>query len=81
MNAGVVASQEDITAEIAAIAAEYRRTGSVAGDPTQPRLDYPPYRSSALRHPKRPPLIVDPEELERWAPASAARTSTRSTPT
>ncbi len=68
MNAGVVASQEDITAEIAVIAADYRRTGSAAGDPAEPRLDYPPYRSTALRHPKRPPLIVDPEELERRAP-------------
>ena len=34
----------------------------------QPRLDYPPYRSSALRHPKNPLVGVDPEEVERWAP-------------
>jgi protocatechuate 3,4-dioxygenase, beta subunit len=56
-----VASQADISAEIAGIAAEYQ------GD-AQPRLDYPPYRSSALRHPKRPLVTVDPEEIERWAP-------------
>lgn len=60
MNADVVASQDDITAEMAAIAP--------AGDPARPRLDYPPYRGSALRHPKRPALVVDPEELERRAP-------------
>jgi protocatechuate 3,4-dioxygenase, beta subunit len=63
MNADVVASQDEITAEIAVIAADVRR-----GDPARPRLDYPPYRSTALRHPTRPALIVDPEELERRAP-------------
>ncbi|EFG74213.1 protocatechuate 3,4-dioxygenase, beta subunit [Mycobacterium parascrofulaceum ATCC BAA-614] len=62
MNPECVASQGDITAEIAAIAAEYR------GDEALPRLDYPPYRGTALRHPNRPPVPVDPEEVERWAP-------------
>jgi protocatechuate 3,4-dioxygenase, beta subunit len=56
MNPEGVASQDDITAEIGTIAATRRR----AGTETQPRLDYPPYRSSALRHPKRPLLVVDP---------------------
>ncbi len=52
-------SQEDITAEIAAL----------HGFPgATPRLDYPPYRSSALRHPGRPPVPVDPEGVELWAP-------------
>ncbi|WP_276069014.1 protocatechuate 3,4-dioxygenase subunit beta [Mycobacterium bourgelatii] len=32
------------------------------------RLDYPPYRSSVLRHPKHPMLVVDPEAIERCAP-------------
>jgi protocatechuate 3,4-dioxygenase, beta subunit len=63
-----VASQGEITAEIAAVAAEYRGTGGGVGREAQPRLDYPPYRSSALRHPKNPLLYVDPEEIERWAP-------------
>lgn len=58
-----VASQRDITAEIASIAAEYR-----GGQGSQPRLDYPPYRSSALRHPQSPLVRVDPEDLERTAP-------------
>jgi protocatechuate 3,4-dioxygenase, beta subunit len=59
------ASQADITAEIARIAAEYQYTGT--GE-AQPLLDYPPYRSSMLRHPKYPLLVVNPEEIERWAP-------------
>jgi protocatechuate 3,4-dioxygenase, beta subunit len=63
MNAEVVASQEDITAEMAALS-----RGEAAGDPAQPRLDYPPYRSTALRHPRRPPLFVDPELLELEGP-------------
>jgi protocatechuate 3,4-dioxygenase, beta subunit len=63
----VAASQAQITAEIAGVAAGYR------GGETQPRLDYPPYRSSALRHPKYPPLEVDPERLERCAPCFGDR--------
>ncbi|SOX53344.1 protocatechuate 3,4-dioxygenase subunit beta, partial [Mycobacterium ahvazicum] len=63
-----VASQDDITAEIADIAA--RHAGNAD---TQPRLDYPPYRSSALRHPKQPLLLVDPDELERSAPCFGER--------
>ena len=61
------ASQGDITAEIAAIAAQYR------GPEAQPRLDYPPYRGTALRHPTRAPVPVDPEEVERWAPCFGHR--------
>jgi protocatechuate 3,4-dioxygenase, beta subunit len=67
-----VASQGDITAEIAAIAADYRRTGP-ADAQAWPRLNYPPYRSSALRHPKQPLLLTDPEELERSAPCFGER--------
>jgi protocatechuate 3,4-dioxygenase, beta subunit len=62
MNPECVASQGDITAEIAAIAAQYR-----AGE-HQPRLDYPPYRGSVLRHPRQPLVPVDPEEVERCSP-------------
>lgn len=59
------ASQREISAEIAAIAAA-QRPGGAAG--TAPLLDYPPYRSTVLRHPKAPPLQVDPDGVERWAP-------------
>ncbi|MBB4690559.1 protocatechuate 3,4-dioxygenase subunit beta [Paractinoplanes abujensis] len=38
----------------------------------QPRLDYPPYRSSVLRHPTRDRLQVDPEGVELWAPCFSA---------
>ena len=36
---------------------------------TQPRLDYPPYRSSMLRHPTKDLHHADPEGVELWAPA------------
>jgi protocatechuate 3,4-dioxygenase, beta subunit len=56
-------SQREITAEIARIAADQRGAAE-----SQPRLDYPPYRSSLLRHPRSPFVCVDPEEVECWAP-------------
>ncbi|KZS53634.1 protocatechuate 3,4-dioxygenase subunit beta [Mycobacterium kansasii] len=65
-----IASQADITSEINAIAAEYQRAG---GAETQPRLDYPPYRSSVLRHPERALLSVDPEGVERRVPCFGER--------
>jgi protocatechuate 3,4-dioxygenase beta subunit len=34
----------------------------------QPRLHYPPYRSSVLRHPTRSLQPADPETIELWAP-------------
>ena len=42
-----IADQQAVSAEIAAIAAEYERAGV---EETQPRLDYRPYRSSLLRY-------------------------------
>ena len=58
-------TQADISAEIA------EHAGVVAGP--QPRLGYDPYRSSALRHPTRPPVPVDPEGVELWAPVFGPR--------
>ncbi len=54
-------SQERISKEIAEIQ---------AADPggTQPRLDFPPYRSSVLRHPVTPLHRADPEGAELIAP-------------
>ncbi|HET9875175.1 MAG TPA: protocatechuate 3,4-dioxygenase subunit beta, partial [Mycobacterium sp.] len=66
MDAECVASQADITAEIARIAAQY--PGAADGAGPQPRLDYPPYRSTTLRHPKQALVAVDPEGVELWAP-------------
>lgn len=54
---------------MAGIAAEHR---AAAGD-ARPRLDYPPYRGTALRHPQRPPLAVEPEGAERGAPCFGER--------
>ncbi len=56
------ATQAEISAEITAIAAT--RTGP---EP-QPRLDYPPYRSSVLRHPTKSLYQADPDGVELFAP-------------
>ncbi|MGB3331401.1 MAG: protocatechuate 3,4-dioxygenase subunit beta [Mycobacterium sp.] len=57
--------QAEINAEIAAIQVEYSRTGM---QESQPKLDYPPYRSSVLRHPKDGLHLTDPEGIELQAP-------------
>lgn len=62
--------QSSISAEIAAVGAAYRHAGI---DEAQPRLDYPPYRSTALRHPKSPLWDADPETIERHAPVFGHR--------
>lgn len=62
--------QSVIDAEIATACAEYEAAG---GEETQPRLDYPPYRSSLLRHPTKDLVQVDPEGVELWAPCFSER--------
>lgn len=57
-------SQAEVSAEIAALDGTPGR---------QPRLDYPPYRSSAPRHPTQALHPVDPEGLELWAPVFGRR--------
>ena len=64
----VTSTQHEISAEIAAIAAQPRESGE-----SQPRIDYPPYRSSILRHPTKDPRHADPETIERWAPCFGQR--------
>jgi protocatechuate 3,4-dioxygenase beta subunit len=64
------ASQSEIDAEIAAVSKEYEASGV---EETQPRLDFPPYRSSLLRHPTKSLHHTDPEEIERWSPAFGHR--------
>ena len=59
------ATQDDVSAEIEAISKEYAAAGSVE---TATRLDYPPYRSSVLRHPTKDLHHADPEGIELWAP-------------
>ncbi|MEU4625917.1 protocatechuate 3,4-dioxygenase subunit beta [Actinoplanes sp. NPDC023801] len=58
-------SQADINREIEAAAQQ-------PGGP-QPRIDYAPYRSSVLRHPKQPAHLIDPEAVELWAPVFGHR--------
>ncbi|WP_238390832.1 MULTISPECIES: protocatechuate 3,4-dioxygenase subunit beta [unclassified Mycolicibacterium] len=67
-------AQAQIDAEIARLAAEYTkaRQGGAAEE-TRPRLNYPPYRSSILRHPTKDPHHADPEGVELWAPAFGHR--------
>ncbi|GAA5170674.1 protocatechuate 3,4-dioxygenase subunit beta [Pseudonocardia eucalypti] len=60
MTASPTTKQAEISAEIAELADD--RSGA------QPRLDYPPYRSSRLRHPGQPPVPVDPELVELHSP-------------
>ncbi|MEZ0353728.1 protocatechuate 3,4-dioxygenase subunit beta [Mycobacterium sp. pR1184] len=63
-------SQAEISAEIAEIEAGYHRAGV---ELTQPRLNYPPYRSSLLRHPTKALLHADPETIELTAPCFGDR--------
>jgi protocatechuate 3,4-dioxygenase beta subunit len=56
-----VTTQADISREIHAAQAEGARE-------RQPRLDYPAYRSSILRHPTKALHPADPEGVELWAP-------------
>ena len=58
------ADQDQISAEIAELAVPGR---------AQPQLDYPPYRSSVLRHPTQGLVLADPESVELFAPVFGAR--------
>ncbi len=54
-------AQEDISKEMAKIHAD-------ASGTAQPRLDFPPYRSSLLRYPAKALHYADPEECELLGP-------------
>ncbi|MCU4186768.1 protocatechuate 3,4-dioxygenase subunit beta [Acidiferrimicrobium sp. IK] len=62
--APVIPTQREISDEIASL-------DGAAG--AQPRLDYPPYRSSALRHPRHPAVVLDPEGVELASPVFGPR--------
>lgn len=55
-------SQQQISDEIERIHDE------TSAGASQPRVDFPPYRSSVLRHPTKAPTKVDPEDVELVAP-------------
>ena len=64
------ASQAAISAEIERIHDDYQRAGA---EEAQPRLDYPPYRRSLLRHPTKDLHHADPETIELFAPVFGQR--------
>jgi protocatechuate 3,4-dioxygenase beta subunit len=63
-------NQEAISAEIMELRRQY---AEAAAEETQPRLDYPPYRSTILRHPTKDLQHTDPETIELTAPAFGQR--------
>ncbi|MGH3370418.1 MAG: protocatechuate 3,4-dioxygenase subunit beta, partial [Nocardioidaceae bacterium] len=67
-----MATQAGMNAEMAVIAKDYERDAAEHPE-TQPRLDYPPYRSSMLRHPTKDLHHADPETIELLAPVFGHR--------
>ena len=65
-----IETQADLSAEINALGEAYARALK-EGSPAeiQPRLDYPPYRSSILRHLTKSLHHADPETIELYSPA------------
>ncbi|NQX18045.1 protocatechuate 3,4-dioxygenase subunit beta [Rathayibacter sp. VKM Ac-2857] len=62
--------QAEISAEIAEVQEDARRRVREGGAPElHPRRDYPPYRSTTLRHPTHELVRADPEEIELTSPA------------
>ncbi|MDO5710566.1 MAG: protocatechuate 3,4-dioxygenase subunit beta [Micrococcales bacterium] len=67
-------TQDEISAQIQELHSAYRRGVEAGNTPeTRPRIDFPPYRSSVLRHPTKDPKHVDPETIELWSPAFGHR--------
>ncbi|ANE83346.1 protocatechuate 3,4-dioxygenase subunit beta (plasmid) [Mycobacterium adipatum] len=66
--------QSAISAEIADIASDYeKQLIDGASRETAVRTDYPPYRSSLLRHPTKSLHYADPEGIELEAPCFGTR--------
>ena len=63
-------NQTVISAEIMELRRQY---SEAATEETQPRLDYPPYRSTILRHPTKDLHHIDPETIDLTAPAFGQR--------
>jgi protocatechuate 3,4-dioxygenase beta subunit len=58
-------SQTDVDRQIATARQDHERSGA---EETQPRYDFPAYRSSLLRHPTKDLHHADPETIELFAP-------------
>ncbi len=66
-------TQAEITQEIIDLHADAERR-LAAGEKVPATLyDFPPYRSSILRHPTKNPRLVDPETIELYSPAFGQR--------
>lgn len=66
-------TQAEISRQIADIESEYLDSRESTGHELSSRLDYPPYRSSLLRHPTRAFAKVDPEAIELTSPTFGHR--------
>ncbi|MDF2492510.1 MAG: pcaH [Microbacterium sp.] len=66
-------SQRDINAEIAEIHADAAAREARGESVPTTLYDFPPYRSSVLRHPTKNPRLVDPETIELYSPAYGQR--------
>jgi len=67
------ATQDAITQEIRDLHADYERREAAGEVLPVTMYDYPPYRSSILRHPTKNPKLVDPEAIELTSPAYGQR--------
>ena len=66
-------SQDVITQEIRDLHADYERREAAGEWLPATMWDFPPYRSSILRHPTKNPRLVDPETIEITSPAFGQR--------
>lgn len=66
-------TQSQINAEIAELHAAAAAREAAGEDVPATLYDFPPYRSSVLRHPTKNPRLVDPETIELWSPAFGQR--------
>ncbi|WOQ69487.1 protocatechuate 3,4-dioxygenase subunit beta [Microbacterium limosum] len=67
------ATQRQITQEIRDIHADVERRVAAGESVPTTLFDFPPYRSSVLRHPTKNPRLVDPETIELYSPAFGQR--------
>ncbi|MDY0910122.1 protocatechuate 3,4-dioxygenase subunit beta [Microbacterium sp. CFBP9034] len=65
--------QHTITREIEDLHAGYAERERAGEALPATMHDFPPYRSSVLRHPTKNPKLVDPETIELWSPAFGQR--------
>ncbi|UOQ57445.1 protocatechuate 3,4-dioxygenase subunit beta [Leucobacter allii] len=67
------ATQRQITQEITDLHADFARRTAAGERLPRTMIDFPPYRSSILRHPTKDPKLVDPETIELFSPAYGQR--------